>query len=159
MSEILDDNQFVTFQIEEETYAINVFKTREILEVPDITKVPGMPEMIRGVINIRGDVVPVLDMKQKFGSAKTEFGQDTAVIVTELEKEEETIPVGILVDSAKEVVTLEKDQIEPPPKMRVFIDNSYILGMGKAGESFIIILNIDKILSDNEIAEINKMER
>ncbi|MBI9056079.1 MAG: purine-binding chemotaxis protein CheW [Bacteroidales bacterium] len=158
MSEELNENQFVTFKIEEEKYAINVFKTREILEVPDITKVPGMPEMIRGVINIRGEVVPVLDLKQKFGGVKTEFKQDTAIIVTELEKDGESIPVGLLVDAAHEVVTLESDQIEPPPKMGVFIDNNFILGMGKIDETFIIILNIDKILSDEEIEIINKID-
>ncbi|HAK46633.1 MAG TPA: chemotaxis protein CheW, partial [Spirochaeta sp.] len=98
MSEILDDNQFVTFEIEEEIYAIDVFKIREILEVPVITKVPGMPEMMRGIINIRGDVVPVFDLKQKFGGVKTEFEEGTAIIVTELKKDGEAIPVGLLAD-------------------------------------------------------------
>ncbi len=158
MADILTGNQFVTFKIEDEIYAINVFKVREILEVPDITKVPGMPEMIRGVINIRGDVVPVLDLKQKFGNVKTEFKQDTAIIVTEVEKEEETIPVGILVDAAKEVVTLESEQMEPPPKMGIFIDNNFLLGMGRIDETFIILLNIDKILSDQEMKVINSLE-
>ncbi len=158
MADILTGNQFVTFKIEDEIYAINVFKVREILEVPDITKVPGMPEMIRGVINIRGDVVPVLDLKQKFGNVKTDFKQDTAIIVTEVEKEEETIPVGILVDAAKEVVTLESEQIEPPPKMGIFIDNNFLLGMGRIDETFIILLNIDKILSDQEMKLINAPE-
>lgn len=158
MSDILTENQFVTFKIKDEIYAINVFKTREILEVPDITKVPGMPKMIRGVINIRGEVVPVLDLKQKFGDEETEFKQDTAIIVTELEREGEAIPVGILVDSANEVVTLEPEQLEPAPKMGVFIDNNYILGMGKVDGAFIVLLNIDKIFSDEEISIIEKID-
>lgn len=157
MAEVLTENQFVTFRINEEFFAINVFKTREILEVPDITKVPGMPEMIRGVINIRGDVVPVLDLKLKFGEGKTEFKQNTAIIVTEIEREQDKVSIGILVDSANEVVTLESDQVEPPPKLGVFIDNSYILGMGKINDAFIVLLNIDKILSDEEVSAIEEI--
>ena len=158
MTDILTDNQFVTFKLNDEIYAINVFKTREILEVPDITRVPGMPDMIRGVINIRGEVVPVLDLKLKFGESKTEYGQDTAIIVTEIEKDEDSVSVGLLVDAAKEVVTLEAEQIEPSPKMGVFIDNSFILGMGKIEESFIILLNIDMILSDDELKVIDNID-
>lgn len=158
MSEVLIDNQFVSFRIENEIYAVNVFKVREILEVPEITRVPGMPDMIRGIINIRGDVVPVLDLMQRFGGKKTELEQDTAIIVTEVNRNDETISIGLLVDAAKEVVTLEADQIEPPPKIGAFIDNDYILGMGKVDETFIVLLNIDKVLSDEELSIINKTE-
>jgi purine-binding chemotaxis protein CheW len=158
MSDIDMSNQFVTFRIENELYAINVFKSREILEVPDITKVPGMPEMIRGVINIRGEVVPVLDLKMKFNNVKTDFKQDTAIIITEIQSKEDVIPIGIIVDSAREVITLEADQVEPPPQISVFIDNKYILGMGKIDENFIIILNIDQILSDKELFLLNQVE-
>ena len=149
-------NQFVTFKIENEMYAIDVFKIREILEVPDITKVPGMPPMIRGVINIRGSVVPVLDLKMKFGQDKTEQTQDTAVIVTEITNDEEIIQIGILVDAAREVITLESEEIEDPPRLGIFIDNKYLSGMGKINDDFVIILNIDKILSEEEISQVTK---
>lgn len=154
MQENISSNQFVTFKIEEEMYAIDVFKIREILEVPDITKVPGMPPMIRGVINIRGAVVPVLDLKMKFGQDKTEETQDTAVIVTEITNEDGVIQIGILVDAAREVITLEPENIEEPPRLGIFIDNKYLSGMGKINEEFVIILNIDKILSEDEISQV-----
>ena len=154
MAEVKLSNQFVTFKIENEIYAIDVFKIREILEVPDITKVPGMPPMIRGVINIRGSVVPVLDMKMKFGHEQTEQTQDTAVIVTEIDNNEGVIQIGIIVDAAREVITLEPEEIEEPPRLGIFIDNKYLRGMGKVNDEFIIILNIDKILSENEISQV-----
>ncbi len=155
MQENKISNQFVTFRIEEETYAIDVFKIREILEVPEITKVPGMPKMIRGVINIRGAVVPVLDLKMKFGQTETSKNQDTAVIVTEIDSEGENVLMGIMVDAAQEVITLEKENIEEPPKLGIFIDNKYLLGMGKIGDNFVIILNIDKLMSNEELSMVN----
>ena len=102
-------------------------------------------------------MVPVLDLKLKFGETKTEFEQDTAVIVAEIEREDSKVSIGILVDSANEVVTLEQDQIEPPPRMGVFIDHNYILGMGKMNDEFIVLLNIDTILSDQELSRINEL--
>ena len=155
MQETSISNQFVTFRIGEETYAIDVFKIREILEVPDITKVPGMPPMIRGVINIRGSVVPVLDLRMQFGQEATEETEDTAVIVTEMAHDEDIIQMGIMVDAAKEVITLEPEEIEEPPRLGIFIDNKYLSGMGKLDDEFVIILNIDKILSDEELAQVN----
>ncbi len=154
MQSISLSNQFVTFKIENEVYAIDVFKIREILEVPDITKVPGMPPMIRGVINIRGSVVPVLDLKMQFGQERTEQTQDTAVIVTEIVNDEDVIQIGIMVDAANEVITLEPDEIEEPPRLGIFIDNKYLSGMGKINDDFVIILNIDKILSEEEITQV-----
>ena len=158
MAEIDVCNKFVTFKIDDELYALDVFKSREILEVPDITKVPGMPDMIRGVINIRGEIVPVLDLKFIFGNQKTEFHQDTAIIITEMQDKEGVIQIGIIVDSAREVITIESDKIEPPPKIKAFIDNRYISGIGKVGKSFIIILNINRILSDMDIELLNEIE-
>lgn len=155
MQETSISNQFVTFKIEEETYAIDVFKIREILEVPDITKVPGMPPMIRGVINIRGSVVPVLDLRMQFGQDATKETEDTAVIVTEMVHDEDIIQMGILVDAAREVITLEPEEIEEPPRLGIFIDNKYLSGMGKLDGEFVIILNIDKILSEDELSQVN----
>ncbi len=157
MAAVITENQFVTFRIEQELYAVNVFKVREILEVPEITKVPGMPEMIRGVVNIRGSVVPVIDLKEKFGHNRTEYTQDTAIIVLELESGHGVIPVGIIADSAHEVINLESEQIEPPPRMSAFINNEFISGMGKLESGFVIILNIDKLLSDKELSAVSKI--
>ncbi len=158
MSEIGISNRFVTFRIEDELYAIDVFKSREIIEVPDITKVPGMTETIRGVINIRGEVLPVLDLKAKFGMRKTEFHQSSAIIVTEIDNTGDVIPIGIIVDEAREVITLEADQIKPPPKIEMFIDDKYIQGIGKIGDRFVMIINVDKILSDEELAFPNEIK-
>ena len=158
MQEVKQSNQFVTFKIDEEMYAIDVFKIREILELPEITKVPGMPPMIRGVINIRGSVVPVLDLKMQFGHSRTEQTQDTAVIVTEILNDDELIQIGILVDAAREVITLDPENIEGPPKLGIFIDNRYLSGMGKVGDDFVVILNIDKILSDEELNQVTSQK-
>lgn len=157
MSEIDTSNQFVTFRIEDELYAINVFKIREILEVPVITKVPGMPEMIRGIINVRGDVIPVLDLKVKFGNEKTEFQRDTSIIITEIQIESDVIQVGIIVDAVRKVLTLEDEQVEAPPKIGTYIDNKFILGIGKTETDFIIILDIDKFLTDEDFSLLNEI--
>ena len=109
--------------------------------------------MIRGVINIRGDVVPVIDLKLKFSNLETAFSQDTAIVVLEL-KREENILAGVLVDSADEVKTLDSEQIEPPPRMGAVIDNAFISGMGKIDDGFLIILNIDKLLSDEDLSAV-----
>jgi len=158
MTDIITENQFVTFRVKEELYGINVNNTKEILEIPEITKVPGMSDLVRGVINIRGSVVPVLDLKMKFGFENTEFTQDAVIIVTEIAREDEMISIGLIVDAARDVVTLEDGQIEPPPKMGIFKDNNYLSGMGKVDDRFIIILDIDRILSDEELDVIKHTE-
>lgn len=149
-------NQYLTFKIAAEEYALNVSNVKEVLSVSKITKVPRMPAFMSGVINLRGKVVPVLDLCKKFGLGETTITQSTGIIVTEMENlgdsgEKEELIIGIFSDEVQKVITIEPDQISPPPKIGVSIDTAFIQGMGHVDSNFIMILNINKILSGNEV--------
>ena len=154
MDEEIKTNQYLTFKVDEELYAINVTNIREVLEFQTVSKVPRMPEFMRGIINLRGSVVPVIDLKMKFGIGETEKSIDTSVIVTEIKIDDEEIVMGLLTDSVNEVVDIDSDKIEPAPNIGTKIDSSFIRGMGRKDEEFIIILNINKVLTNNELSEL-----
>lgn len=156
MEEQIEMNQYLTFRVGSEYYAINVGNIREVLEFQTVTKVPRMPSYMRGIINLRGSVVPVIDLKMKFELGETEKSIDTSVIVTELNYNDDVIVLGLLTDAVNEVVDMNNDDIEPTPNIGTSIDSSFIKGMGKKDDKFIIILNINKILLSNEIEEIKK---
>jgi purine-binding chemotaxis protein CheW len=144
---IIETRQYLTFQLSDELFGLSISNVREILEVPVITKVPKTPDYMIGVVNLRGSVLPVLDMRLRFGLACNDKNFDTCIIVVEVDIEEEGIIAGILVDSVNEVFELESTQIEPPPKIGTRLKTDFIKGMGKHGDSFIILLDIDKIFS------------
>jgi purine-binding chemotaxis protein CheW len=144
-------NQYLTFTVSDELYALNVSNIREVLEFQTVTKVPRMPDFMKGVINLRGSVVPVLDLKMKFGLGDTAKTIDTSVIVTEMVMEEETVVIGLLTDAVNEVLELNEEEIEPTPYMGTKVQSEFIKGMGKKGEEFIIVLDINRILSAQEI--------
>jgi purine-binding chemotaxis protein CheW len=152
-----ETSQYLTFKLAEETFAVNVAKVREILDFISITKVPRTPDFMRGVINLRGSVVPVVDMKLKFGMEETEKTVDTCIIVIEVTIDGETTIVGALADSVEEVVELEPGQIEPPPRIGMKLDTDFISGMGKLGEEFVIILDTDRIFSFEEVEALGEM--
>jgi purine-binding chemotaxis protein CheW len=152
IASITDTRQYLTFQLGEEVFALGVSNVREILEFTTVTKVPKTPEFMRGVINLRGSVVPVLDMRLKFGLTRTEKTVDTCIIVVEVSFEEENTIIGALVDSVQEVFDLEPDQIEPAPKIGTQLKTEFIKGMGKRDDHFIILLNIDKVFTSEELA-------
>jgi purine-binding chemotaxis protein CheW len=127
---------------------VDVAKVREILDFTAITKVPQTPDFMRGVINLRGSVVPVVDMRLKFGMSQTEKTVNTCVIVMEIALGGETTVVGSLADSVQEVLELEPDQIEPSPRIGTKLHTEFIKGMGKHSEQFIIILDIDKVFEE-----------
>lgn len=148
--------EILTFVLAGEIYGICVGNIKEVLGLPRITRVPRMPDFMNGVINLRGNVIPVLDLRLKFGLGKTETTKDTSIIVTEIsdasDEEGGRYTIGIFSDEVLEVVTLERDQILPPPKIGVAIDTEFIVGMGKSGSDFIIILDIDRLLSVRELS-------
>jgi len=148
---ITDTRQYLTFQLGEEVFAIDVSHVREILEFSTVTKVPKTPDYMRGVINLRGSVVPVLDMRLKFGMTQTEKKVNTCIIVVEVLSENETIIVGSLVDSVQEVFELSPDQIEPAPRLGLRLNTEFIKGMGKRDDRFIIILDTDKVFNAEEL--------
>ena len=152
VSAITETRQYLTFKLADEVFAVDVAKVREILEFSTITKVPQTPAFMRGVINLRGSVVPVMDMRLKFGMAETEKTINTCIVVVEVESGGETLVVGALADSVQEVFELEPGQIEPAPRIGTKLDTDFILGMGKHGDQFIMILDIDRVFSGEELA-------
>jgi purine-binding chemotaxis protein CheW len=150
---IVEANQYLTFKLRDEVFALDISKVREVLDFTDVTKVPQTPDFMRGVINLRGNVVSVVDMRLKFGLSMTEKTVNTCVIITEIEVEGETTVVGAMADSVQEVLDLEPEQIEPPPRIGSKLNTDFIMGMGKHNEQFIMILNIDKVFSVTELAE------
>lgn len=149
-----ETNQYLTFKLDGEVFALAIAKVREVLDFTSVTRVPQTPSYMRGVINLRGSVVPVMDLRLKFGLARTEKTVNTCIIITEIVMDGETTILGALADSVQEVLDLEADQIEPPPRIGTKLRTEFIKGMGKHGEEFIIILDIDKVFSSDELAEL-----
>ncbi len=147
-----DINQFLTFTLGKEIFALDIGTVREVLELTSITKIPRTPEFMRGVINLRGHAVPVVDMRMKLGMSKGEDTVDTCIIIVEIEFDGEFTVMGALVDSVREVFEMTPDTIEPAPKMGAAINAEYIKGMGRQNEQFIIIIDINKIFSAEELA-------
>ncbi len=156
-TENIDINQYLTFKLDDETFALTIGKVREVLDFTSVTRVPQTPEYMRGVINLRGSVVPVMDLNLKFGMAQTEQTVNTCIIIVEIAMEGETTILGALADSVQEVLELEPEQIEPPPKIGTKLRTEFIKGMGKHNDEFIIILDIDKVFSADEIASVAGM--
>jgi purine-binding chemotaxis protein CheW len=148
---ITETIQCLTFKLGEEVFAVDVAKVREILDFTTVTKVPQTPDFMRGVINLRGSVVPVVDMRLKFGMSATEKTVNTCIIVMEIAIDQETAIVGALADSVQEVLELEPEQIEPAPRIGTKLNTEFLVGMGKHNETFIMILNIDKVFTFEEM--------
>ena len=149
--EFIETSQYLAFKLEEEVFAFDISKVREVLEFDAVTKVPQTPEMMKGVINLRGSVVPVVDMRIKFGMGATEKTVNTVIIIIEIDLDEESTMIGALVDSVKEVMDLDSGHIEPPPNIGTQLNTEFIKGMGKQNGEFIIILDIERIFSSEEL--------
>jgi purine-binding chemotaxis protein CheW len=154
MAEELEAIQYLTFKLDEEIFALDVAKVREILEESSITKVPQTPEFMRGVINLRGSVVPVIDLRLKFGMSRTERTVNTCIIVAEVQLEDEVIILGALADSVQEVIEMEPSQIEAAPHIGSRLNTEFIKGMGKYDNRFIMILDIDRVFSNAELGAV-----
>jgi purine-binding chemotaxis protein CheW len=156
---ITEVSQYLTFKLEDDAYALGVADVREVLELElnYITKIPRTPDYLRGVINVRGSVVPVVDMRVKFNMEKTETTIDTCIIVIEITLNGKSTVLGILADSVQEVIDLAPEQIEPAPEIGNQLNTEFIAGIGKKDDRFIIILEIDKILTSEELCDVGKM--
>jgi len=148
---IIEATQYLTFKLDEEVFALDVGKVREVLDYTTITKVPRTPDFMLGVINLRGSVVPVVDMRLKFGMPKTEKTVNTCIIITEVDVEGDITVLGALADSVQEVIDLEPDEIEPSPKIGTAVSTDFIKGMGKRGDEFTMIRDVDKVFSSDEL--------
>ncbi|MGD9124165.1 MAG: chemotaxis protein CheW [Desulfarculaceae bacterium] len=144
--------KYLTFDLAEEVYGQDILRVREIIGMMDITPVPRTPEFVLGVINLRGKVIPVVDLRLKFGLPYKEPDDRTCVIVVEVQSGEDTVQMGIVVDRVNEVADVKASEVEPTPSFGVSLDTAFILGMAKVGEKVIILLDIDKVLTGSEVA-------
>lgn len=148
----IDTSQHLTFTLGKEVFALDIASVREVLELTAITKIPRTPDFMRGVINLRGHAVPVMDLRLKFGMPAAEATVDTCIIIVEVDFEGESIVMGGMVDSVREVFEIAPDRIETAPRMGTSISTDYIKGIGKQDDVFIIILDIGRIFSAAELA-------
>ncbi len=154
----VENRTYLTFKLEEENFALGIDQVREVLDYTRITKVPQTPDFMAGVINVRGGVVPVVDMRIKFGMAEAQVTVNSCIIIMELEVEGEVAQVGALADSVEEVMDLDPEQIEPAPRIGTNLRTDFIKGMGKLDEDFVIILDINRIFSGEELAGLREAE-
>ena len=148
---ISQTTQFLTFTLADEVFAVDISQVKEVLEYTSLTRVPRTPPFMCGVINLRGSVVPVMDMRLKFGMSKGERTVNTCIIILEVVQETGATVIGAMVDSVKEVMEFNPEQIEAPPKIGTHLRTDFIQGMGKQDDHFVIILDSNKIFSAEEL--------
>ncbi len=151
-----DHRQYLTFVLGGEMYAIAILSVKEIIDYGHLTVVPMMPECIRGVINLRGAVVPVVDLARRFSSGSTEITRRSCIVIVEVETDGEHQDIGVIVDAVNEVLEIGHDQIEPTPAFGAKIRTDFIQGMGKVGGRFVIVLNVDRVLSMEDLAMLGR---
>ncbi|MBU8893109.1 MAG: chemotaxis protein CheW [Bacteroidales bacterium] len=156
MEEKLTLNSYLSFKLGKETFASNVSKVLNILEMMKITKVPKSPSYMKGVINLRGDVLPLVDTRLKFGMPQTEISTNTCILVLNVEVDGESINIGALVDFVQEVLELGESDIQPPPNIGSKYKSEFIYGMVKSGEEFIMLLDMDKVFSVDDIVSLKE---
>jgi len=155
-------NQFLSFTLREESFAVDIFKVREVLDVTNLTKIPRMPPHLSGVINLRGSVVPVVDLGLKLGMPAIRKAVNTCIMIVEIRVEGEAAPVlmGVLTDAVQAVLDLNPADIEPVPKMGTNLNTDFIKGMGREQDRFLILLDLDRVLaSEGEIALRGEVEQ
>ena len=150
--------KYLTFTLGKEEYGVSILKVREIIGLMEITAVPHTPSYIKGVINLRGRVIPVLELRIKFGMERQEYNERTCIIVVEVQGLSETVQVGMLVDSVSEVLNIGEEEIEPPPSFgSTDLDTDNLLGMGKVKGQVKILLDVDKVIGERELAQLSGM--
>jgi purine-binding chemotaxis protein CheW len=150
---IHETRQYITFKLGGELFAVDVAQVREVLEVTEITKVPTAPTHMRGVVNVRGQATPVVDLRLRFGLSPGEYGVHTRIIVMELYLDGEATVLGGIADSVHEVIELTPENIQPPPRIAMRWRAEFIQGMGRRGDDFIIILDFNTVLSAEELSQ------
>jgi purine-binding chemotaxis protein CheW len=148
----LEGGKFLTFLMANEKYGLEILKVREIIGMMDVTSIPMTPAFIRGVINLRGKVIPVVDLRLKFGIEAKEDNQRTCIIVVHLTHTAQEMTMGIIVDEVSDVLDIDRNQIEPPPSFGVDVRTDFILGMGKVDQKVMTMLDIDRVLTEQEVA-------
>ena len=152
--ETLEGGKFLTFKLKDEEYGLEILKVREILGLMDITTIPQTPEYVKGVVNLRGQVIPVIDLRLKFGMKEGEYDRRTCIIVVDVDG----VMMGIVVDTVSEVMNIDSGSIEQTPSFGVKLNTNYILGMGKVQGKVKILLDIDKVLTSEELVMIDAIK-
>jgi purine-binding chemotaxis protein CheW len=147
----IQGGKFLTFTLGNEEYGIPIQKVKEIIGIMDITNIPKTPQFIKGVINLRGKIIPVMDLRLKFGFEEKAYNQRTCIIVVEINIADTKRMMGIVVDTVSEVVNIQKWEIEPPPQYDLHADNEFLIGMGKVKGKVILLLDIEQVLSSEEL--------
>jgi purine-binding chemotaxis protein CheW len=148
-----DDQQFLTFNLAEEYYGVDILKVQEIKGYTNVTKIPNTPAYLKGVLNLRGTIVPIVDLRMKFGMGMTEPTSFTVVVVVNVRNR----VMGFLVDAVSDVLDLEKKDIQPPPELGSAVDISFVAGIGNSNDHLVTLLDIDRVLSDEEVAIVAKV--
>ena len=149
--------QYLTFSLGGEVFALGILNVKEIIEFGNVTEIPMMPVFIRGVINLRGAVVPVIDLSARFGGNASKVSRRTCIVIVEIESDDAKQDLGVIVDAVNEVLEIPRAEIEPPPSFGAKIRADFIQGMGKVDGRFVIILNVERVLSTEEIAMLARM--
>lgn len=151
-----NENKFLSFRLGGEEYGVEILRVREIIGIIDITPLPQTPNYVKGVINLRGKIIPVIELRRKFGMEPVAFTDETCVIVVEVSEasDGEMFQMGVIVDTVSEVLDIARDRIEPAPRFGGGISTNYIMGMGKVRDKVLILLDIDKVLWDQEVEAI-----
>ena len=152
-----ETQQYLTFSLGKKMFGIGILNIREIIEYGNVTTVPMMPAFVRGVINLRGSVVPVIDLAARFGRPPCEITRRSCIIIVEMGHDGERLQLGMVVDTVSEVLEIPDSQIEPPPAFGAKIRTDFIAGMGKVNDSFIILLNMNNVLAVDEMAMLAQM--
>jgi purine-binding chemotaxis protein CheW len=151
---VASGGQYLTFSLGEEVFAMNITNVREIIQYGPMTTVPLMPTFMRGMINLRGSVVPVIDLQARFGRGTAAIGKKSCNVIFDAQRSGERVELGLLVDAVSEVITIPTDQIEPPPNFGSSVRREFINGMGKVGGRFVIILEPDRALDVDEMSQL-----
>jgi len=146
--------KYLTFKLDVEEFGLEILKVQEIIKMMDITRVPRTPAFVRGVINLRGKVIPVVDLRLKFGMESREETDKTCIIVVTVRKGDTAVVTGIIVDEVSEVLDVAGASIEPPPEFGGSVDTSFILGMGKIGERVVTLMDVDRVLTGEDVAAV-----
>ena len=146
--------QYLTFTLGNEVFAMDIRTVREIIQYGPMTSVPLMPDFVRGVINLRGAVVPVIDLQARFGRAPADIGKKTCIVIFDSLRDDERVELGLLVDAVSEVIEIASAEIEPPPNFGTAVRRDFIRGMGKVASGFVIILEPDRAFDVNEMASL-----
>lgn len=158
MQEDLTDlaGKYLTFNLGDEGYGLEILKVQEIIGMQEITKIPRTPDYVRGVINLRGKVIPVIDLRLKFGMPGQELTRKTCIIMVQVQRQEMDLIIGLVVDEVSEVLNISGDQIEPAPSLGMQVETHFILGMAKTESAVKILLDIDKVLSAEEMDALSR---